>query len=51
MTDMPWCITCAKEQDLALMLAKNGKGYVLHHKKIGLIQYIKCKLREHNCYW
>jgi len=43
---MPWCITCGKEEDPDW--EKNGK---IRHVKVGLIQYLKCKLKGHDCYF
>ena len=52
---MPWCITCAEEENPDWYKFEKRLNFIkhpptLHHKKIGFIQYLKCKYRGHRCY-
>lgn len=43
---MPWCITCAKDKNPEW----SEDGDTLHHRRIGIIRYLSCKLKGHHCY-
>ena len=44
---MPWCKTCAEDDDPNWM---EREEMVLYWKHTGLIQYLKCKWMKHRCY-
>ena len=61
---MPYCVTCGKLEaaerlrKVGLIERRRALDFPDHmfrvtrwtHKKIGFIQYLKCKLAGHNCY-